>query len=183
MLSRRAVRRTPINKQPLMMKLFGSLLLLFFCSMVSAQTLKLTQQKLDDDFVLHNGQYTLYFHRKDMLQVLDEIERKLKEDHAILRQGLKDGSLKEAEFTEKPPLYNNNIIQVLSSSLGCYLLLQSKAAVYKDDKPLKQIAVDEAPPEAELDGTMRNIFFFTEPGMSTWVFHGSMRTELRRSIK
>lgn len=166
-----------------MVKLFGPLLLLFLCSAVAAQTLKLSQQKLEDDFVLRNGQYTLYFHRKDMLQALDEIEKKLKENHDILEQGIKDGSLKEGEFTEKPPLYNNNIIQVLSSSMGCYLLLQSKVAVYKDDKPLKQIVMDEAPPEADLDGTTRNIFFFNEPGSNTWIFHGSMRAELRRSIK
>jgi hypothetical protein len=161
-----------------------SLAILLLCSLsISAQTLKLSQEKLEDDFVLRNGQYTLYFHRKDMLQALDEIEKKLKEDHDILKVGIKDGSLKEGEFTEKPPLYDNNIIRVLSSSMGCYLLLQSKVAVYKDDKPLKQIIIDEAPPEAELDGTTRNIFFFNEPGLATWVFHGSMRVELRRSIK
>jgi len=166
-----------------MIKLF-SLAILLFCSFsMSAQTLKLGQEKQDDDFVLHNGQYTLYFHRKDMLQALVEIDKKLNEDHDFLKQGIKDGTLKEAEFTEKPPLYKNNIIQVLVSSLGSYLLLQSKVSVYKDGKPLKEIVVDEAPPEAELDGTTRNIFFFNEPGFSTWVFHGSMRVELRRSIK
>lgn len=161
-----------------MIKRISPALLLFFCSFVSAQTIKLSQSKLEDDFALRNGVYTIYFHRKDMLQALDEIEKKLTENHDILKQGLKDGTVKEGEFTEKPPLYNNNIIQVLSSSMGCYLLLASKAAVYKDDKPLKQILVDEAPPEAELDGKTRNVFFFNDPAGSI-VFHGSMRTELR----
>jgi hypothetical protein len=166
-----------------MLKLITPLLLVLFFVPVSAQTISLTQQKAADDFVLHNGTYTLYFHRKDMLEALDNIEKKLNEDYDLLKKGIKDGSVKDAEFTEKVPLYSNNIVRVMVSSLGCYLLLQAKATVYKDDKPLKQIVADEAPPEVDLDNTKRNIFFFNEPGLEGWVFHGSLRAELRALIK
>ena len=148
-----------------------------------AQTLVLSQQKAADDFILHNGEYTVYFRRKDMLQALEEIEKKMQEQYDVLKQGIKDGTVKEADFTEKVPLYNNNIVRVLTTSLGCYLVLQKKVAVYKDNKPLKQIVIDEAPPEAELDGTVRNVFFFSEQPGGAWIFHGVLRKELRALIK
>lgn len=166
-----------------MIKLISIILLVHFLVPAAAQTLSLTQQKAADDFILHNGEYTIYFHWKDMLQALDDIEKKFNENYDVLKQGLKAGTVKEADFTEKIPLYDNNIVRVLASSMGCYLLLQRKAAVYKDNKPLKQILIEEAPPEENLDGTVRNVFFFNEQAGGVWIFHGVLRKELLALIK
>jgi hypothetical protein len=134
---------------------------------------------MDDDFLIQNGQYAIYFHKKDILQALNDIDKKLKTNNSNIIKDISDGTLKQIDLLSKLPS-DKPIIRLVNSSLGCYLLLKAKATVYKDNSQLEQISKEEAPPEAELDGTMSNIFFFTEIGTGKQIFHGSIRTELRQ---
>jgi hypothetical protein len=134
---------------------------------------------MDDDFSIQNGQYAIYFHKKDILQALNDIDKKLKTNNANIIKDISDGTLKQIDLLSKSPS-DRPIIRLFNSSLGCYLILKAKATVYVNNLLLSEISKEEAPPEAELDGTMSNVFFFTETGTGKQIFHGSIRIELRQ---
>jgi hypothetical protein len=107
------------------------------------------------------------------------MDKKLKTDNSKFRQEISSGQIKEVDILSKSS-FDKALIGIIKSSLGSYLLLKGKAVVYKEGKTLIEISVDEAPPEAELDGTMSNIFFFGEIETNNWVFNGAIRTALRK---
>jgi hypothetical protein len=115
-----------------------------------------------------------------MEQTLDLMDQKLKSDHTRIRKNIDEGTIKVVDLASKSP-DDKLMIQTIESPLGSYLLHQSKATIYKGDKQLTEVLEEESPPEAELDGTMSNIFNFLEVGGSGLIFHGGIRTELRKN--
>ena len=143
-----------------------------------AQPLKLNQQKLKGDFIISSGPYLLYVHKADLLAGLEETSQKLRLDNADTKKQINDGVITRVDLLSVSPS-DRKLVELVKSSLGCYILLKSKVALYKNDKKLNEISIDEAPPEVELDGTRRNVFRFAEIGSGNTIFIGSIRSELR----
>ena len=143
----------------------------------AAQSIDLIQKVSKDDFIIRTQSCSVYFHKTDILKALDTFSLKLKMDNAKIRSEISDGTLAMVDIPSKS-LSDKAYVELIES-LGGYLLLKGKAAIYKGPLIVSKILVDEAPPEVELDGTKSNIFFFSEVGSTNWFMRGSIRTELR----
>jgi hypothetical protein len=162
-----------------MPKVFLTIFAVAFYLSVSGQNLKLTQQKLKDDFTVLNGHYLITFQKADLLQALDEIDKKLKTDNSGWRKQVADETLKQVNLASTSAA-EKQVIDFIRLNVGVYLILKGKVSVFKDNLQLTEISMEEAPPEAELDGSLYNVFFFGELNTANWVFNGRIRTELRK---
>ena len=127
---------------------------------------------------MQNGIYTIFFYKQDVIQAIQEIDKHFHSDHSALIKGISDGSIKQVNLLSSSKS-DQPIIELLNSDLACYLLLKGKMTILKNNSQLKEITIDESPPEAELDGIVRNIFWFREVGSNNLIYNGKIRPAIK----
>lgn len=161
------------------MKISFILLALVFGGIaVKAQKVTLSQQKEKDDFIVKAGEYIFFFRKSDMLSSLEIIDKTLKTNNSFLMHTINAGVDNSLDLNSKS-LGDKRFIKLFNTSLGCLLLLKAKVAVYKGDKALNEFYIEETPPEADLDGTVCNMYAFSETKDTGLMFHGGLRVELK----
>lgn len=158
---------------------FIVLALVLGCVTVKAQKVTLSQQKEKDDFIVKSGEYIFFFRKRDILSSLDTIDKTLKTNNSYLINTISAGVDTSLDLNSKS-LGDKRFIKLFNTSLGCLLLRKAKVAVYKNDIALKEFYIEETPPEADLDGTVCNMYGFSETKDTGFIFHGGIRVELNK---
>lgn len=162
-----------------MKKSFIVLALVLGCVTVKAQKVTLSQQKEKDDFIVKSGEYIFFFRKNDILNSLDTIDKTLKTNNSYLINTISAGVDNSLDLNSKS-IGDKRFIKLFNTSLGCLLLRKAKVAVYKNDIALKEFYIEETPPEADLDGTVCNMYSFSETKDTGFIFHGGIRVELNK---
>jgi len=149
--------------------------LLSFCF---AQHLKLAQQKQPDDLYIENGVYTIFFHKQDVIQAIQDIDKHFKSDNSSFIKGVSEGSIQQVNLLSKSQ-YDKPIIELFRLDLACYLILKAKMTIFNNNSQINEIIIDEAPPEAELDGVVRRHFFLKEIDSKDYFFNAYIRQEIK----
>lgn len=141
------------------------------------QVINLKQKKSDADIKIINGTYQLYFNKTDVINAINDIDKKLNTNNTAIIEQVKNNQIKVVEF--KPlSKENKGFAELLEKNLGLYLLLKEKGAVYEGQKQIVKLIVDEAPNEVDLDGTVTRRILISEENSEKQVFLGWMLAKL-----
>lgn len=146
-------------------------------SSLIAQAIELKQKRSDGDIKVENGSYQLYFNKTDVVNAINFIDKTLSTNNSTLVNKIKANQIKRADLNS-PSTENKDFTDLLTKNLGLYLLLKGKVAVYEGQKRIPKLALDEAPNERDLDGTITRTIIFTEENSEKQIFLGSMLAKL-----
>jgi len=142
------------------------------------QAIATSRTKVANSVEVVNGGYTLNLAIADILAGLSKIDDVLKTDHHELLANISAHKWTTVDL-KTPHAADTSFVNFLRSNLGCYLLLQGKAAIFKGPKLVTSIVGDDGPPEVELDGSSSFPIFFSERGSDEQIFLGHMSTKLK----
>lgn len=143
-----------------------------------SQSIKLTQTKSARDIKITNGQYTLYMNDRDVVAAISKVDSAMQTNNSTLIAQIKNSQLRSVDLSSKQP-QDKAFIDLLKSNIGCLLLLQGKATIYKGATIIKQIVADQGPEERDLDGSARAPILFSEEGSDSALFLGKLSTKLK----
>ena len=146
-------------------------------SSLIAQVIDLKQKRSDGDLKIENGSYQLYFNKTDVINAITFIDKTLNTNNSNLLNKIKANQIKGANLNA-PSAENKDFTDLLTKNLGLYLLLKGKVTVYEGQKRIPKLALDEAPNERDLDGTITRTIIFTEENSEKQIFLGSMLAKL-----
>ena len=145
-----------------------------------SQVIQLDQKKSASDISLRNGDYTLYFKKKDVLDAIEEIKKVRKIDDELVAD-IRNDKLSVIDMKSKDPT-DEKIIDLFHSNLGTYLIIKKKVSVYKSDKMIISVVADATPPIVELDGTTRFAVFFSPENSEGQIFLGDIDKRLSKNF-
>lgn len=128
------------------------------------------------DIQVSNNGYVVFLSSADMLQALRYIDSATGEQHTAAIRLLQQGRVKQADLQHATD--QDVFADALKKCAGAWLMLHGKAYVMKNGKHVPAIVADAAPDIVALDGTVLRTVFFSEPGNSTAIFYGDIRSEV-----
>ncbi|GAO41362.1 hypothetical protein [Flavihumibacter petaseus] len=162
-----------------MLRLFTAIAATLLAVSSFGQTIKLTQKKGADDFIVKNGNYVIYFKKSDIIAGIAAIDKTLNTDHSAIAALLKDNKLTLLDLNSVSQS-DKAFVELIKSNLGSLLLLKGKAAIFAEKKQLTRILADESPRMVELDGSSRTAILFTEAGNENRIFLGDLSSDIKR---
>jgi|SRR5579862_2459472 len=128
--------------------------------------------------LLKTGNTLFFLHKKDILKTLTDFDSSFNQDNSGIGQNISAGKLHQVDLKAMKNV-DIKLHALITNEIACYLLLKGKMTIIKSDTEMKEIRIEEAPPEAELDNVVRNVYFFYEVGIKRPIFNGKLRTNFK----
>ncbi len=162
------------------MKTFLVILFCLTTIQLFSQVIHLNQKKSAADISVSNGDYTLYFKQKDVLDAIKEISKIQKVDDQLVKD-ISENRLSAIDMKSNNA-GDKKIIDLLRSNLVTYLIINKKVSVYKEDKIINALVADSSPPMVELDGKTWFKVFFSPEKSDGQVFLGDIDKRLSKNL-